>query len=118
MTQWTEVFDDEQKSAEWVTNELWPGETIEEAALALCEEAGEVARAIIKRNHAEVGSGDRAPDDWDANLRTELAQVVVVAMKMAEREGFSLIHAVLDELTRLDQRRIAKGLGASRVVDA
>lgn len=100
-------LDQEQASVDWVTTELWPGETIEEAALALCEEAGEVARAIIKRNHAGRDEGDRAPADWSANLRVELAQVVIVAMKMAERERFSLRESIYEQLAVLDDRRAA-----------
>lgn len=102
--EWTHDMDEEQRYVEAVTNCLWPGESIEEAALALCEEAGEVARAVIKRNHAATGSGDREPADWSTNLRRELAQVVVVAMKMAEREGFSLAQMVVDEREALDTR--------------
>ena len=102
--EWTHEMDEEQRYVESVTNLLWPDETTEEAALALCEEAGEVARAVIKRNHAIKGSGDREPSDWSANLRRELAQVVVVAMKMAEREGFSLAQMIVDEREALDAR--------------
>lgn len=110
---WPSQVDAEQRSAEWLTNRLWPNETIEEAALALCEEAGEVARAVIKRNHADQGSGDRATTNWTANLRRELAQVVVVAMKMAEREGFSLIDMVLVELDALNDRWTELGSGST-----
>lgn len=98
-------FDEEQATVAWLTEKLWPGETTEEAALALCEEAGEVARAVIKRNHQTRHEGDRAAKDWTADLRVELAQVVIVAMKMAEREGFSLWGAVAEQMTVLDERR-------------
>ena len=104
---WCGGMDEEQTYIESVTDRLWPNETIEEAALALCEEAGEVARAVIKRNHADQGSGDRAPHDWSAELRREVAQVVVVAMKIAEREGFSLGDAVVAEREALDARWLA-----------
>lgn len=99
-----EDLDGQQVLAEALTNALWPGETIEEAALALAEEAGEVARAVIKRNHASRSEGDRPPTDWTHNLRVELAQVVVVALKMAEREGFSLWDAIDEQLHVLHDR--------------
>lgn len=100
-------LDEEQATVVRLADALWPGETIEEAALALCEEAGEVARAVIKRNHADRSEGDRPPTDWTANLRDELAQVVIVAMKMAEREGFSLSEAIVEQMAALDRRRNA-----------
>lgn len=101
------AMDDLQCVLELVTDRIWPNETIEEAALALCEEAGEVARAVIKRNHQNAGTGDRPTTDWTAELRLELAQVVVVAMKIAQREGFSLFEAVTEERDRLKHRLAA-----------
>ncbi len=108
------AFDDTQARAGLVSDCLWPFETIEEAGLALAEEAGEVAKAIIKRNHALRGEGDRASADWTANLQVELAQVVVVAMKMADREEFSLWDAIQTELSALDARWEAKKAGICR----
>lgn len=99
-----EDLDGQQVLAAAMADVLWPGETIEEAALALAEEAGEVARAVIKRNHAARSEGDRPPTDWTHNLRVELAQVVVVALKMAEREGFSLWDAIGEQLHVLHDR--------------
>lgn len=100
----------QQERIDAITSLLWPGETIEEAALALCEEAGEVARAVIKRNHQARHEGDRAPANWAENLRVELAQVVVVAMKIAEREKFDLAVAVDEQerllCARLEARRL------------
>lgn len=101
-------LDKEQATVVWITDALWPSETVEEAALALCEEAGEVARAVIKRNHQDRNEGDRPETDWTANLRVELAQVVIVAMKMAEREGFSLAEAIFDEMAALERRRLLR----------
>jgi NTP pyrophosphatase (non-canonical NTP hydrolase) len=69
---------------------LWPGEDIRSAGLSLTEEAGEVARAIVKRHHKTRGSRE----DWTKQLRIEVAQVVGVCMDIAEREGFSLELAV------------------------
>lgn len=100
-------LDEEQATVVWLADVLWPGETIEEAALALCEEAGEVARAVAKRNLALRSEGDRPPTDWTANLRDELAQVVIVAMKIAEREGFSLREAIFEQMAVLGRRRNA-----------
>jgi len=97
-------MDRTQEEVERITGALWPSEPLEEAGLALCEEAGEVGKAIIKRNHQRRGEGDRAPKDWTANLQTELAQTVIVALKMAEREGFSMAQAIEDEMEVLGQR--------------
>lgn len=99
-----------QDEAWFLTGLLWPGETLEEAGLALSEEAGEVARAIIKRSHALRHEGDREPFDWADNLRREVAQVVVVCAKMAHFEGFDLGAAVEAELRALEDRARAKGL--------
>lgn len=105
---------------EWIdglTSLLWPGETVEEAGLALAEEAGEVARAIIKRNHAERGEGDRPPKDWTANLREEVADVVIVCAKIANREGFDLNEAVEKGIAGLEQRARAAGVLPLREVE-
>lgn len=105
------VLRDFQKIIEQVTDYLWPGETIEEAQIALSEEAGEVGRAIIKRNHQRRGEGDRDPSiNWTENLRTELAQTVIVALKMAEREGFDMRGALLDEYRVLVERAKRQGM--------
>lgn len=95
-----------------ISDALWPGETVETKALALAEECGEVARAVVKAGHAERGEGDRTAEDWEANLRLELAQVVVVAFGIAERKGFDLAAEVAKELESLHARAADLGVGA------
>lgn len=109
-------LDIEQETVSLLVDLIWPGETDECRGLALAEEAGEVARAILKREHARRGEGDRNKErDWTENLRKELSQVVVVAMSIAQHEGFSLGDAVLEEINALDARREALGLEWSHV---
>lgn len=76
---------------------LWPGEDIRAAGLCLGEEAGEVQRAINKRNHGTRGSYE----DWTKQLRIEVGQVIGVCMDIAEREGFSLELAVREAIDAL-----------------
>lgn len=91
---------------------LWPSETPERAGLALAEEAGEVCRAILKREEARHGEGGRAqrPGYWTGKLAQELAQVVVVAAKIAEAEGLDLATLVALELDALLDQAERKGL--------
>lgn len=74
----------------------WPTMTAESEALALAEEAGEVCRAVVKRRHGVRGSSDA----WTRALQREIAQVVVVAARLAALEGFSLAEALADECER------------------
>lgn len=76
---------------------LWPGESIEQRGLSLSEEVGEVNRAILKRGIGHRGT----TEEWTANLRLELGQLVGVAASIAEAEGFSLAEAVEDALEAL-----------------
>lgn len=104
-------FDVEQETVHALIQLMWPNENVERCGLALAEEAGEVARAILKREHQRDGDGDRGGErDWTANLRKEVAQVVITCMSLAEREGFSLRDAILEEMQSLDERREALGL--------
>lgn len=76
---------------------LWPTETEFGRGLALAEEVGEVARAYLKRSHAQVlGSfKGRTAQEWTDNLRVEVFQAVGVLLDIARREGFD-IEAGLD----------------------
>ena len=72
--------------------------TVEREGLALAEEASEVlvaaagraCRAILKRAEAVR----RTPEEWTAELRKEVAQVVMVAANLAHLEGFDLLDEV------------------------
>lgn len=97
---WNEVLDKMQELIGFHVDRLWPGEGIEIAALSLCEEAGEVARAVAKRAHKTRGSQEK----WTANLRTEIGQVVGVCMDIARREGFSVADVMAETLGALAMR--------------
>jgi NTP pyrophosphatase (non-canonical NTP hydrolase) len=106
----------DQQWIDQLTRLMWPGETLEEAGLALGEEVGEVHRAIVKRNHAARHEGDRPGDvaHWTKNLQQELAAVVIVAAKMANREGFDLLETVSEEVITLEKRAMAMGWDGRR----
>lgn len=105
------ALDLEQETVWALVDLIWPGETALSRAVSLCEEAGEVCRAILKRDHAIRGVGDRGQErDWSANLRVEVAQVMINCMAIAEAEGFSLEEAVLEQMNKLEERRLALGL--------
>lgn len=86
-----------QREVAAISDRLWPNNTIEMEGLALAEEAGEVARAILKRAEGRRGS----VEDWTIKLRTEVAQVVLVALHIATIEKFSLGAELSAELARL-----------------
>lgn len=72
----------------------WPGLTTEIEVLALAEEVGEVARAVLKRTQAIRGSSD----DWSAELRREVGDVLLVLCNIASLEGFELSETVAERL--------------------
>lgn len=73
---------------------VWPGLTTEIEVMALTEEVGEVARAALKRTQAIRGSDD----DWTAELRREVGDVVLVLCNIADLEGFELADTVSERL--------------------
>lgn len=86
---------------------LFPGQAMFGRCLALAEEAGEVCRAVLKRDY--VVSNRRAfkgldEAGWTANLRVELAQRIGVALDIAVREGFDITEDLLVMLIALRQR--------------
>lgn len=58
--------------------------------LALGEEAGEVLRAILKRDEGTRGT----PEEWSAEIKKEVGQAMMVLFGIADLEGFSLIDAM------------------------
>lgn len=83
---------------------IWPGQTMDERGMALAEEAGEVNRALLKRNHTVRYGGmfkGKTTDDWRENLRIEVAQTIGVALDIAHREGFNVIDDLLNVLIAL-----------------
>jgi NTP pyrophosphatase (non-canonical NTP hydrolase) len=104
-------LDDEQETAHWLVQLMWPNESPERRGLALAEEAGEVCRALLKRGHAQDGDGDRADErDWDENLRTEIGQTFVVLLAICGAEKISARDAIFGALADLDARRERLGL--------
>lgn len=75
------------------------GSTVDDLtdALVLCEEAGEVAKVVVKTHH-----GIRAHDRGD--LAEELADVVLVATGMAVRCGIDLDAAVAAKAAKRDKK--------------
>lgn len=98
------VLDPLQATAADITGRLWPHDTLDTFGLKLAEEAGEVARAILKRTNAHHAGDLDAVDEWTANLRTELAQTLVCLLKIAHHEGASLATELLEELALLRLR--------------
>lgn len=88
---------------------LWPEETDPAyRAACLCEEAGEVSRAITKRRHAQHNSRGLCkgltPAQWTEELAIELAQTMGVILDIAHREGIDLC-AYLVECVEVLERR-------------
>lgn len=86
---------------EWSLNQ-WPDEDVLSDALGIAEEAGEVCRAVLKRRHGTRGSHA----DWTAQLRTEAADVALVLLVLAAREGFDLRDAIEDRYEQIKDRSV------------
>jgi NTP pyrophosphatase (non-canonical NTP hydrolase) len=93
-------LDDLQTLVSLSADRLWPGQTVEESGLALAEEAGEVCRALLKRQHGVRGTRS----EWDENLRIEIAQVAGVCLHIANQEGWSLFEALREMAGVLSSR--------------
>lgn len=91
-----------QQSAHAWSLDKWPDEDVLSDALGVAEEAGEIARAVLKRRHGTRGSHD----DWTAQLRTEAADVLLVLMVLAEREGFDLMCAAHQRYQEIKDRDV------------
>lgn len=85
---------------------LWPRESTHARGLALAEEAGEVCRAMLKRDHATWAGTWRGltPAQWTENLRVETFQAVGVLLDIARREGFDVEQGLRDVLAVLEGR--------------
>jgi NTP pyrophosphatase (non-canonical NTP hydrolase) len=85
---------------------LWPRETPFGRGLALAEEAGEVCRAMLKRDHAEVAGTFKGltPEEWTENLRVETFQAIGVLLDIARREGFDVEHGLAEAVWKLKRR--------------
>lgn len=109
---------DLQRSIREHIDRYFPDANAANRGLALCEEAGElleltddphaaaisilvarVARATLKRDNGHL------PGDWDERVRHELLDVVFVAFDYADREGFDLLAALSEHITKAEKRR-------------
>lgn len=62
-------------------------------ALAVMEEAGEIARAVLKRDQAR-GGVDRKKlgvDHWSEQVRIEACDTLITLLSLAANEGFDLL---------------------------
>lgn len=74
---------------EWASRNF-PDDTPEAVVLGLMEEAGEVARASLKRYQGIRGT----TEEWDAELRKECGDVFIKLCHVANVYGFGLADAV------------------------
>jgi len=73
-------------------------------ALNIAEEAGEVARAVLKRVQGIRGSYEH----WTEEIRTEAADVLISLMCLAEIEGWDLGDAVDERWNVVINRELDK----------
>ena len=85
---------------EWQDREL--GTNRVEGALALCEEAGEVARAVLKTKQ-----GIRPETRGDVG--DELGDVLMAALALADRHGLSAMECLQRRLGRLRTLTFKRG---------
>lgn len=88
------------------TRMMWGDRNERSDALAIAEEAGEVCRAVLKRTQSYAGQDrlQRSPADWTAEVRKELADVVITCLSMAENEGFDLMQATRERFAAVRER--------------
>jgi NTP pyrophosphatase (non-canonical NTP hydrolase) len=80
------------------------------SALIIAEEAGEVCRAVLKREDGIRGTYE----EWTAELRKEVAEVFIALAKMAWAEGFDLQEAIEERWSIIklrDWKKDPKGHG-------
>lgn len=93
-----DVMNDLARTLHEEVERIWPtpsgSDVMQRQALALCEEVGEIARAILKRSHAM-----RSPDgihkgktavEWTDELHVEIGQTIGVALQLAHIEGINV----------------------------
>lgn len=76
----------------------------------LAEEVGEVCRAAVKRSQGIRGTRE----EWDAELRKEVADVFIKLVDVAQFYGFDLADAIAarwDTIKRRDWKRDPQGHG-------
>jgi NTP pyrophosphatase (non-canonical NTP hydrolase) len=98
----SELDEFQSEVGEWVSR-CFPSEDPLERALVLCEEAGEVARAALKR-HQDI-RGTRA--EWTAELLKELGDVLICVAATAYVEGVPLSEIVAKRWAEISVRDYA-----------
>ena len=71
---------------EWLAHNFGPERDVNEQALVLTEEVGELARALVKRSQGIRGTWS----EWSREVRKEAADVYIALLAIAATEGFSL----------------------------
>ena len=72
--------------AEWHEKQPWRDDDQVAITLGLAEEAGEVARAVLKRHQAIRGTHE----EWTQEVWKELGDVLIKAAAIANKEGIDL----------------------------
>lgn len=88
----------QQEIGEWASRNF--PITPENSALIIAEEAGEVCRAVLKRNDGIRGTRE----EWSAEIRKEVAEVFIAIAKMAWAEGFDLEQEIWERWRVIRQR--------------
>lgn len=94
----------------------WPTMTVQSEGLALAEEAGEVCRAILKRQEGTRGTAD----EWTAELAIEIGQAMFVLLNIAalERlEASEVLEAAWAKFRAKPDRETMTGEAVRRVLD-
>lgn len=76
-------------------------------ALAIAEEAGEVCRAVLKRDQADQGTNNRkgTPGEWNVELVKEAADTLIALLSLADNEGFDLFGAARERFEEVRTRK-------------
>jgi NTP pyrophosphatase (non-canonical NTP hydrolase) len=88
----------------------FPNESRVSVTLGLCEEVGEVARAVLKQEQGIRGTWE----EWDNEIKKELGDVYLKLMQVAMVCGFDLDEAIAQRWEVIRQRdwvRNPKGHG-------
>lgn len=71
-----------------------------DAALGVAEEAGEVARAVLKQSTGIRGTYE----EWDAEIQKECGDTFLSLCQLANLCGFDLAQAIIDRWRVVSQR--------------
>lgn len=81
-------------------NHNFPNQTIEQTVLGMVEEVGELAHHLLKRAQGIRGDGV----DHEAEIKDALADFIIFAMDLADREGFIIEDAVIEVWEQVRER--------------